>query len=756
MVLAKQLLRRMDDPTLSRDERVRLRCQLAKELEEAGNYEAARGVMGDLWQRIGEKPEVENLDKQTAGEVLLRAGALTGWIGSTKQIEGVQEIAKNLISESITIFESLGDMTKAVEGQTELAWCYWREGALDDARVILRDALLRPIADDNDVKAAALLRSAIVEGSATHLNDALRILTESTPLFEASSNHALKGKFHVNLATTLKNLGISENRQDYTDRALIEYAAASFHFEQAGHTQYCALVENNLGMLFLAAAKFTEAHEHLDRARRLFVSLKNSGSIAQVDETRARAFLAEGRNVEAEKAVRAAIRTLEQGDERALLAEALTTHGTALARQDKHDQARLILQRAINVASQAGDLDGAGLAALTMLEELGDRLARDELYTIYERASDLLANSQHLKTLHRLQSCARRVLSAMHIHTGEFRTRNFIHASEQTAALLRDAHRIASAPGAVLITGETGTGKELLAHLLHEWSGRGGAFVPINCAALTDTLIESQLFGHIKGSFTDAVADHPGAVRQAAGGTLFLDEIGELSSGNQAKLLRLIEDGEIHSVGAPLPESVDVRIIAATNRNLKEQVNKGRFRSDLLYRLRTFHLEIPPLRERPEDVEIIAKHLIRETLERYGKQVSFTPEAITAMRQLPLRGNVRELRSLIERTVLLAAEGATITAAAVETIALRQTQKASLANPWANFVLDEEVLRYEGSLITLAFEAARGSVTRAARLLGIPHQRLSAMLQNRHKNLQLANKSAQKRKRSIIRNLRSQ
>jgi DNA-binding NtrC family response regulator len=755
MGLAKQLLRRIDDPTLSRSERTRLRCQISKELEEAGNYEAARGVMGDLWQRIGERPQVEDLDKQTAAEVLLRAGALTGWIGSTKQIEGVQEIAKNLISESITIFESLGDMTKAAEGQTELAWCYWREGALDEARVILRDALLRPIADDSDVKAAALLRSAIVEGSATRLNDALRILTESAPLFEASSNHALKGKFHVNLATTLKNLGISENRQDYTDRALIEYAAASFHFEQAGHTHYCALVENNLGMLFLTADKFTEAHGHLDRARCMFVSLKNSGSIAQVDETRARAFLAEGCNAEAEKAVRSAIRTLEQGDEQALLAEALITHGTALARQDKPDQARLTLQRAINVAYQAGDLDGAGLAALTMIEELGDCLTRDELHTIYERAGDLLANSQHLKTLYRLHSCARRVLAARYIHSEEFSAPNFIYASEQTAALLREAHCIATTRAAVLITGETGTGKELLARRIHEWSGRSGEFVPINCAALTDTLIESQLFGHIKGSFTDAIADHPGAVRQAASGTLLLDEIGELSVGNQAKILRLIEEGEIHTIGSPAPERVDVRIIAATNRNLKELVKKGGFRSDLLYRLQTFQLEIPPLRERPEDITIIAEHYIREMLERHSKQVTFMPEAIDAMRRLPLKGNMRELRSLIERTVLMAKNGTTITAAAVGTIALRQSQKASFANPWADFVLDEEVLHYEGSLITFAFEAARGSVTRAARLLGIPHQRLSAMLQHRHKNLQPANKSARRRKRSIIKTFRS-
>jgi transcriptional regulator with PAS, ATPase and Fis domain len=421
-----------------------------------------------------------------------------------------------------------------------------------------------------------------------------------------------------------------------------------------------------------------------------------------------------------------------------------------LAHLGKHQQAHLAFQRAIEVAHQAGDLDGAGLAALTMIEELGEHLSRDELRAVYERADQLLPNSHNTKTLTRLRACARRVFSAERTHSEDFSAPNFIYASEKIAALLHDAHRIAGTRAAVLITGETGTGKELVARLIHQWSGRAGAFEPINCAALTDTLIESQLFGHRKGSFTDAVVDYPGVVRQAAGGTLLLDEIGELSPGNQAKVLRLIEESEIHTIGAPAPERVDVRIVAATNRNLKELVKKGRFRSDLFYRLQTFHLMIPPLRERSEDISIIAEHFIRELLERYGRQVKFTPEAINTMQRLPLQGNVRELRSLIERTVLTSPSNIPITAAAVETIAHRQTQTASFAYPWANLLFDEEVLRYEGSLIKLAFEAARGSVTRAARLLGIPHQRLSAMLQNRHKNLALAKQPALRRKRSII------
>jgi len=750
MDLQTQLLRRIDDPTLNRNERARLRCQLAKELEEAGNYEAARGAMGDLWQHVDARPQLEGLDERTAAEVLLRAGTLSGWIGSAKQIEGAQEIAKNLISESRAIFESLHETEKAAEALTDLAYCYWREGAYDEARVILREALSRLAGTDSEQKAVVLLRTAIVEASATRYNDALRILTEATPLF-AARNHAIRGKFHMNLATVLKNLGTAEHREDYTDRALVEHTAASFHLEKAGHTRYCAAVESNLGFLLFKLDKFAEAHPHLDRARRLFVGLKDSVHIAQVDETRARVLLAQGRNSEAERIALVSVHTLEKGGEQALLAESLTTHGIALARLNRHEQARFTLQRAIEVAHTAGSNEAAGLAALAMIEELSEQLTPDELRVIYQRADDLLSKSQHPETPARLRSSVRRVLEVREIRAKEFTTPDFVYAAEQTAIILRNAHRVSTTDSPVLITGETGTGKEVLARMVHEWSGRAGELVAINCAAIPDALIESQLFGHKKGSFTDAVADCAGAVRQAVNGTLFLDEIGELSMGNQGKLLRLIENGEIHPVGASVPERVNVRIIAATNRNLKEQVAKRLFRDDLLYRLNTFHMEIPPLRERLEDIPAIAAHFIKEIQERHNRRVTFATETIAAMCLLPLKGNARELRSLIERTILTAKDNTTITPEAIETVSLRQTQHAGFTHPWANFSLKEEVRLYEERFIELALKEAQGMVTHAARLLGFKHhESLTYHLENKHRNLQAAKKTAAPRKRSII------
>ncbi len=316
--IAEQL-RQLDDAQLDQSARALLRCQFSKQLEDEGDYEGARAALGPLWQRVGERPRLEGLNERAAAEVLLRVAALTGWLGRARQIVGAQERAKDLVGESAARFESLGDAEKIAEAQLELARCYWREGALDEARLVLRDLLARLADKRNEQKAAALLLSAVVENSATRFNDSLRLLLEAAPLFAATDNHILKGRFHNELATTLKDLGAAEQREDYTDRALVEYAAASFHFEQAGHERYLAYVENNLGYLFLTLGRFAEAQEHLDRAARLFQSLKDRGSAAQVDETRARALLAQERYREAEEIAREAARVLEEGDEQSLL-----------------------------------------------------------------------------------------------------------------------------------------------------------------------------------------------------------------------------------------------------------------------------------------------------------------------------------------------------------------------------------------------------------------------------------------------------
>ncbi|HEY0320679.1 MAG TPA: helix-turn-helix domain-containing protein [Pyrinomonadaceae bacterium] len=383
MTLLSSLLRQLENPILSRDQRAELRCQLAKELEDKGEHDEARQAMGELWQRLGERPKLEGLGQNTAAEVLLRVGVLTGWIGSKRQISDAQETAKDFISESIPTFERVSN-AKVAEAQTELALCYWRTGDYDEARLILNEVLAKLWTED-ELKAKALLRLSMVERSVNRYSEALQILLDNAGLFDNITNNTLKGSYHNNLANLWENIGKAENREDYTDRAFVEYSAASYHFEQAEHKAYCGKVENNLGFLYFKAGGFKEAHEHLGRARRLLLSIKDSASIAEVDETRARVFLAEGQNVEAEKAARASVVLLEQGSQQDLLAEALITHGTALARLRFYSQSYATLQHAIEIAQEAGATSHAGKAALVIMEELGEHLSPRKAKTVSKR-----------------------------------------------------------------------------------------------------------------------------------------------------------------------------------------------------------------------------------------------------------------------------------------------------------------------------------------------------------------------------------
>src|SRR5207248_9983082 len=193
MNLSSQAVQRIDSRGLNLNEQALLRCQLAKELEGSGNYEAAREAMGEFWQRIGKRPHIKGLDQHATAEVLLRAGSLSGWIGSTNQIDGAQETAKDLISKSVTIFEALQETEKVAEAYIDLAICYWREGAFNEARVTLQESLSRLSDENSEQRARALLNSAVIEISLNQFNDALNILKKATPLFEESQSQPAKG-----------------------------------------------------------------------------------------------------------------------------------------------------------------------------------------------------------------------------------------------------------------------------------------------------------------------------------------------------------------------------------------------------------------------------------------------------------------------------------------------------------------------------------------------------------------------------------
>jgi tetratricopeptide (TPR) repeat protein len=238
----------------------------------------------------------------------------------------------------------------------------------------------------------------------------LRIYREAAPQFVDCSNLALKGKFHNAYANLLRSLGSSEKREDYIDSALVEYAAASFHFEQVGFHSLQAIVENNVAFLFATIGKFAEAREHVNSARSLF-QLKDHGGSAYTDDTLAQILLMEGNRAEAERVARRAVKTLKQGGEQSFLAEALITHGKALARLNQTSVAKATLDQAVEISQTAGNPDRAGIAAVTAIEELSDYLPVDALHNYYRTAEKLLSNSQNLSVKTRLGECARRVLT---------------------------------------------------------------------------------------------------------------------------------------------------------------------------------------------------------------------------------------------------------------------------------------------------------------------------------------------------------
>ena len=231
--------------------------------------------------------------------------------------------------------------------------------------------------------------------------------------------------------------------------------------------------------------------------------------------------------------------------------------------------------------------------------------------------------------------------------------------------VLAELEQVAASDVTVLLLGETGTGKELLARALHERSRRAArAFVPVNCAALPENLVESELFGHERGAFTGAHTRKPGRFELAHRGTLFLDEIGDLPTNAQAKLLRVLQDGEVHRVGSTQPMTVDVRVVAATNQDLAAKVSERAFRDDLFYRLSVFPIRVPPLRERPEDIPLLARHLALQCATRIGKRVTgIADDAVDMLTSYLWPGNVRELQNVIERAVILAVDGIVTTEA---------------------------------------------------------------------------------------------
>ena len=315
-----------------------------------------------------------------------------------------------------------------------------------------------------------------------------------------------------------------------------------------------------------------------------------------------------------------------------------------------------------------------------------------------------------------------------------FRPDDLLYASSAMEEVVRMVEKVKDYDTTVLVTGESGTGKELVARMLHNGGRRGTrSFVAINCGAIPETLLESELFGHRKGAFTDAKSDRAGLIEKAGEGTLFLDEIGELSLPLQTKLLRFLQEGELRRLGDTETRKVNVRLVAATARDLEQEVAGGRFRDDLFYRLNVIRIHVPPLRERPEDIPLLSQHFLRRYSSKFHKPEMFLlPECMDILKGHDWRGNVRELENLIERCVLLAG-GREISREELLSIWNRGASAEGRGSP--GFVvripvqverpnLKEAIREVERQMIRLALEKTGGSRPKAAELLGISHPAL--------------------------------
>lgn len=303
---------------------------------------------------------------------------------------------------------------------------------------------------------------------------------------------------------------------------------------------------------------------------------------------------------------------------------------------------------------------------------------------------------------------------------------NIIGVSPVMREVYDNVQAVADSNALVLITGETGTGKELIAHAIHYRSRRARApLVAVNCGALPESLLESELFGHEKGSFTGAVRQHQGKFEQADGGTLFLDEIGEIPLTTQVRLLRALEGGSFTRVGGEQPLKVDVRVVAATNRDLWKEVQARTLRADLYYRLNVISLHLPPLRDRKEDIPLLADHFARRFAERHGRpQPTLSVAALRQLSNYPWPGNVRELEHLMERTILLSPspEITNIKLPDHSVPVVENTDALSCIGPQG---LPDAVDNYERMLISAALKEAGGVQARAARRLGVSRSNLN-------------------------------
>ena len=331
----------------------------------------------------------------------------------------------------------------------------------------------------------------------------------------------------------------------------------------------------------------------------------------------------------------------------------------------------------------------------------------------------LLLTVENVLKLQRLESENRQLRQRLGKH-------EIVWKGEAMRRVMAQLERVAAGETRICILGETGTGKELVARTIHERSSRaGGPFITLNCAAVPAELIESELFGHEKGSFTGAAGRHVGKFEQADGGTIFLDEIGDMPLAMQAKLLRVLEEGEVERIGGDKPVAVNVRVLVATHRDLEVRVREEKFRQDLFHRIYVFPLVLPPLRERRDDIPTLIEHFAAQVSAQNGwKPVPFTPEAMDALLSHAWPGNVRELRNMVERLMLLASDGQVDLATVQMALPKTSAGGSVMAHGLSSGALADRVQGFEREVILAELKRSQHNVSLAAKSLGLERSHL--------------------------------
>ncbi len=571
------------------------------------------------------------------------------------------QTAYNIACNAAQFYEEREDLKRAGMWLQDSARCLYFQGKDKQAAFVAeRAARIQP---DSYHQARSLILTAEGYFSSARYSDSFNLLSRAEEICRYYQMDAfLNAVFYSCRSILLMKIDVQQ--------AIVDAEKAAELFIKSGALERVANPMNNLGYFLSLVGRHKDAERHLLAVIEILHKTPNRPVEASVYDSLGCVYTMTGRYNEAEKLLRESVNLFGGITNKAEMIASLLNLSNLHERMRLYTEARLDADRALKIAAQE------------KLEPLWLEAKKQSLSI----KSLVTRHSSSPRSFHGI------IYSSSSMHNAMARLKN-----------------IAGTDETVLLLGETGTGKELAARAIHLESRRRLApFVPFNCSALSRDLVESRLFGHRKGSFTSADCDHAGVIRAAEGGTLFLDEIGDLSPETQGALLRFLQSGEIQPVGANRPVNVDVRVIAATNRDLAKEYREGRFRPDLYHRLNGITLRLPPLRFRREDIPILARHFAVVYSERYSKpEPELSKSEISHLMEYEWPGNIRELESHIKRRILFGAE-------MVEPV---ETGEGSCEMPvqmWRRLSESEKRRR-----MIEALERSRGNLTRAAAQLGI-------------------------------------